>query len=204
MVLLGAPGAGKGTQAFRICEKLNVPHISTGDIFRKNIKELTPIGVIAKSYIDKGELVPDSVTEEIVRLRLAEPDCKNGYLLDGFPRTVAQAVALERFSKVDVVIDIDVPTEKLLRRMTGRRVCEKCGQSYHVDFLNGKTTCSECGGSLIHRADDVEETVNERLRVYAEKTMPLVQFYQDKGLLKRVNGDLPTDEVFAEILKVLE
>lgn len=204
IVLLGAPGAGKGTQASMLCEMLNIPHISTGDIFRRHIKELTPIGKIAKSYIDRGELVPDSVTEEIVRLRLAEADCKNGYLLDGFPRTVAQAKALEGFSKVDVVIEIDVPHEKLMHRIIGRRVCGKCAESYHVDFIGEKRVCEKCGGDLIHRDDDKENTVKERLFVYANKTAPLIDFYAKRGILKKVNGDLAAKDVLSEISKALK
>ena len=187
-----------------LCEQLNIPHISTGDIFRHNIKELTPIGVIAKSYIDKGELVPDSVTEEIVRLRLAEPDCANGFILDGFPRTVAQAQALETFSKIDVVIDIDVPFERLMRRMTGRRVCERCDESYHVDFIGDTKVCPKCDGNLIHREDDTEETVSERLNVYTLKTEPLIDFYEKKGLLRKVNGDKAAKEVLTEITEALK
>ena len=204
IVLLGAPGAGKGTQASILCEKLSLPHISTGDIFRHHIRELTPIGIVAKGYIDKGELVPDSVTEEIVRLRLSEPDCKNGYLLDGFPRTVAQAEALDKFAIIDAVIDVFVPTEKLLARLTGRRVCEKCGESYHVDFLGESRTCLKCGGRLIHRDDDTEETVKERLSVYKKKTEPLIEYYTERGKLKKVDGDRPPETVASDILKVLE
>lgn len=204
IVLLGAPGAGKGTQASMLCERLNVPHISTGDIFRKNIKEMTPIGIVAKGYIDKGELVPDEVTEEIVRLRLAEPDCARGYMLDGFPRTVAQAEALNSFATLDVVIDIDIPLNKLLKRLTGRRVCERCGESYHVDFLGASRTCSKCGGHLVHRADDTEATVSERLNVYVKKTAPLIDFYKNMGILKQVNGDLQPELVTEEILKALK
>ena len=204
IVLLGAPGAGKGTQAEMLVERLGVPHISTGDIFRHHIKELTPIGKIAKSYIDKGELVPDSVTEEIVKLRLSEPDCANGYLLDGFPRTVEQAKALETFSKVDAVIDVDVPLERLLKRLTGRRVCEKCDSSYHIDFLGDNRTCPKCGGKLVHRADDTEETVSERLSVYQKKTAPLVDFYEKKGVMIKVNGDLAPAQVLDEIVEALK
>jgi adenylate kinase len=204
IVLLGAPGAGKGTQASMLCEKMNIPHISTGDIFRHHIKELTPIGIVAKGYIDKGELVPDSVTEEIVKIRLSEPDCADGYILDGFPRTVAQAEALAGFSKVDAVIDIDIPLNKLLKRLTGRRVCSSCGESYHVDYLGSNRTCGKCGGHLVHRADDAEETVKERLDVYVHKTAPLIDFYEKAGVIKRVNGDLPIDLVLEEIQEALK
>ena len=204
IIILGAPGAGKGTQASLICKKLNIPHISTGDIFRHHIKEMTPIGIVAKGYIDKGQLVPDEVTCEIVKLRLAEEDCKNGYILDGFPRTVLQAENLETFSKVDMVLDISIPLERLMKRLTGRRVCELCGESYHVDALNGKALCEKCGGKLVHREDDYEDTVNERLVVYERKTAPLINFYTEKGLLKKVDGDKAVNEVFEEISKLLK
>lgn len=204
IVLLGAPGAGKGTQASRICEKYGIAHISTGDIFRKNIREKTSLGIEAKSYIDKGQLVPDKVTVGIVRERIKEDDCKNGFLLDGFPRTVAQAEALENFSVIDVAINIDVPLDRLLRRLTGRRVCPKCGESYHVDGLNGSTTCAKCGEKLIQRADDNEETVGSRLNVYSEQTAPLISYYEKAGTLKTVNGDLTPDAVFGEIVEALK
>ena len=162
VILLGAPGAGKGTQAVRLAKRYNIPHISTGDIFRSNIKERTPIGIVAKSYIDKGQLVPDEVTIQIVKERLEKDDCKNGYLLDGFPRTVSQAEALDGFSEIDSVVNIDVPLHKLMRRITGRRVCGKCGESYHIDYLDGSTSCRKCDGELIQRGDDNEETVGKR------------------------------------------
>lgn len=203
MILLGAPGAGKGTQAVRIAEKYGVPHISTGDIFRKNIKEGTPIGLVAKSYIDKGQLVPDEVTVQIVKDRLQEADCKNGFLLDGFPRTAAQAVALDAVTKVDVALNLDVDLGKLLARITGRRVCASCGESYHVDFLGGAETCKKCGGALIQRADDTEETVANRLEVYRTSTAPLIDYYAAKGVLKNVEANGTIDEVFAEACKVL-
>lgn len=204
LVLLGAPGAGKGTQATKICESYNIPHISTGDIFRKNISEKTPIGIKAKSYIDRGELVPDEVTVAIVKARLEEADCKNGFLLDGFPRTVAQAAALEEFAKIDVVIDVDVPLGKLLKRLTGRRVCPDCKESYHIDFLNGSTICSRCGATLIQRADDNEQTVKSRLDVYVEQTAPLIDYYAKAGVLKAVDGDKAVDAVFQEIKEALK
>ena len=203
IVILGAPGAGKGTQAIRLAAKYGIPHISTGDIFRANIKGGTEIGLIAKSYIDKGQLVPDEVTVRIVKERLAEKDCENGYLLDGFPRTVAQAEALDGISKVEAVINIDVPLGKLLRRITGRRLCGKCGASYHVDTLEGKTVCQKCGGELIQRADDNEETVKTRLDVYTNQTAPLVEYYKNNGVLVNVNGDAGIEEVFSEIVEKL-
>ena len=203
IVLLGAPGAGKGTQAVRLAERYKVPHISTGDIFRKNIKERTPIGVEAKSYIDKGQLVPDEVTIRIVKDRLREKDCENGYLLDGFPRNVFQAKALDDFSEVDKVVNIDVPLHKLMRRITGRRVCGKCGESYHIDYLDGKTECGKCGGNLTQRADDNEETVKSRLDVYVGQTAPLTEYYKERGVLVDVDGDGTMDEVFETIVRKL-
>lgn len=203
IILLGAPGAGKGTQAVRLAEKYAVPHISTGDIFRSNIKGQTPIGLVAKSYIDKGQLVPDEVTVQIVRDRLEKEDCKNGYLLDGFPRTVAQAKAFGEFSEVDAVVNIDVPLGKLMRRITGRRVCSVCSESYHIDYLDGKTTCDKCNGQLIQRADDNEETVSARLDVYTKQTAPLAEYYADQGKLINVDGDGSIDAVFEAIIAKL-
>ena len=203
IILLGAPGAGKGTQAVRLAEKYNIPHISTGDIFRSNIKGQTPIGMVAKSYIDKGQLVPDEVTIQIVKERLEKEDCKNGYLLDGFPRTVSQAEALDTFSKVEAVVNVDVPLNKLLKRITGRRVCAKCGESYHVDYLNGKTDCAKCGAELIQRADDNEETVGARLEVYQKSTAPLIEYYENKGVLLTVDGDGDIEKVFNSMCEKL-
>ena len=204
IVLLGAPGAGKGTQASMIVKQYQVTHISTGDIFRKNIRELTPIGVIAKSYIDKGCLVPDDVTIEIVKNRLAEEDCKKGFILDGFPRNVYQAEALSNIARIDVALDVHVPLERLMQRLTGRRVCAGCGESYHVSTLEGRNTCAKCGENLYQRADDNEQTVGERLAVYRKQTQPLIDYYEQKGLLKTVNGDLDISEVFAEVRSVLD
>lgn len=203
IILLGAPGAGKGTQATRISEKFGLPHISTGDIFRDNIKRQTKIGMLAKSYTDKGQLVPDEVTCEIVKDRLQNADCKNGYLLDGFPRNLFQAEELDKFSKVDAVINIDIDLSLLMDRLCGRRVCKECGESYHVNFLNGKTTCEKCGGELYQRKDDNEETVGNRLRVYNEQTAPLIEYYTKKGVLRSVNGVGDIEEVFARICEVL-
>ncbi len=202
IILLGAPGAGKGTQADKLVEKYGFPHISTGDIFRKNIKERTEIGLLAKSYIDAGKLVPDEVTIKIVENRLKESDCANGFLLDGFPRTVEQAKALDEITDVDYVVNIDVPFEKLLKRITGRRVCPKCSSSYHVDFLNGEDTC-KCGEKLVQRADDNEETVKQRISVYEKQTAPLVEYYGKTGKLVTVNGHKGVDEVFDEIVNKL-
>ncbi len=204
IVFLGAPGAGKGTQATMVSERFSIPHISTGDIFRQNIKDRTPIGIAAKGYIDRGQLVPDEVTIELVKGRISEDDCKNGFILDGFPRDVAQAEVLAQFAKIDAVIDIVIPFDKLMKRLTGRRVCSKCGESYHVDFLGDVSVCSKCNGKLIQRADDTSETVQQRLDVYMAKTAPLIDYYQNSGLLKDVNGDQPVSDVFKEIIKVLE
>ena len=203
IIMLGAPGAGKGTQAVRIAEKYGIPHISTGDIFRKNIKEQTPIGVTAKSYIDKGQLVPDEVTVEIVRLRLLEDDAKNGYLLDGFPRTLAQAEALDKIANIDTVINIDVDLDALSDRLTGRRVCSKCGESYHVSTKKDED-CDKCGGKLMHRDDDKPETVANRLKVYTASTAPLIDYYSKQGKLVSVNGMNKIEEVFDEITEALK
>ena len=203
LIFLGPPGAGKGTQAVRVCERLGIPQISTGDILRRAIKNETPTGLAAKSYIDKGQLVPDSVVIDIVRERLEHEDCRGGYLLDGFPRTVAQAEALETFAKIDAVIDIEVSDEKLVERLSGRRVCLSCGGTYHVSRLNGSTTCEKCGNELIQRDDDKAETVLSRLSVYHAQTEPLIDFYTQRGLLKRVDGAQPMDDCYAAILGAL-
>ena len=210
IVLLGPPGAGKGTQAKSISNRYSIPHISTGDIFRKNISEATPLGIEAKGYMDKGLLVPDEVTINMVKDRLTWEDCKNGYLLDGFPRTVAQAEALEAFlnsrdEKIDTALLIDVPMEFILERMTGRRVCGSCGASYHVKFNPTKVEgiCDACGEKLILRDDDKPETVKNRLSVYHEQTQPLIEYYSGKGVLKEVDGTQPMDDVFAAIVKIL-
>ena len=177
IILLGAPGAGKGTQATKISDKYGMPHISTGDIFRANIKNQTEIGLLAKSYIDKGQLVPDEVTCKIVENRLAEEDCREkGYLLDGFPRTIAQAEALEKFARIDAVVNIEIDFSLLMNRLCGRRVCRDCGESYHISTLGGATTCARCGGELYQRKDDNPETVKSRLAVYKEQTAPTCAF----------------------------
>ena len=204
IVLLGAPGSGKGTQASRICGRYDIPHISTGDIFRENIKNQTPIGLEAKGYIDKGQLVPDEVTVKIVADRLSKDDCKNGYLLDGFPRTIAQAEKLDEIAKITAVVDIDVDTAKLTKRITGRRICSKCGESFHVDFIGNVKVCSKCGGELYVRADDNEETVQSRLKVYFAQTEPLINYYNKKGILHSVNGDDKVENVFDGIKNILE
>lgn len=202
IILLGAPGAGKGTQAVQIAKQFNIPHISTGDIFRKNIKEGTPIGIEAKSYIDKGQLVPDSVTIEIVRQRLLEDDCKKGFLLDGFPRNLDQAIELDKITKIDTVVNIDVDLNKLMGRITGRRICQSCGEGFHVSTYD-KDTCHKCSGKVIQRDDDKEETVKSRLTVYSNQTLPLIDYYTKKGVIKTVDGMKSIEDVFVDIKKVL-
>ena len=203
LILLGAPGAGKGTQATKIAERYGLTHISTGDIFRANIKNGTKIGLLAKSYIDKGELVPDEVTCEIVRDRLTWGDCKNGYLLDGFPRNLFQAEELNKFAHIDGVVNINIDFKLLMDRLCGRRVCKECGESYHVSTLNGKTTCARCGGELYQRKDDNPETVGSRLKVYEEQTAPLIDYYTKKGIILNVTGTEAPAEVLFEQVKVL-
>ena len=206
IILLGAPGAGKGTQATKISDKYGLPHISTGDIFRENIKNQTEIGLLAKSYIDKGQLVPDEVTCKIVENRIAKPDCQNGYMLDGFPRTIAQAEALDKITKIDLVINIDVDFSLIMDRICGRRVCKDCGESYHVSTLNGATTCSRCGGELSQRKDDNPETVQSRLDVYEKQTAPLIEYYTKKGIIFNVKSDKDStpDCTFKEISAKLD
>ncbi len=211
LLIMGRPGAGKGTQAANIKDYYKIPHISTGDMFRAAIKNQTELGLLAKSYMDKGGLVPDEVTIGLVRERLAEADCKNGFLLDGFPRTVAQAEALDEILsangiKLDAVLDVNVPAEKLIRRMVGRRVCKTCGATFHVEFNAPKVEgiCDNCGSPLIQRADDTEATAKNRLEVYDNQTAPLLDFYSKKGILKTVNGDQPLDKVFEDIKESLK
>jgi len=208
LILLGAPGAGKGTQSEILCRKLGIPSVSTGNILRTAIKDGTPTGVLAQSFMDKGQLVPDDVVIEIVRERLAEADCENGFILDGVPRTIPQAEALEASGiRIDAVVAIEVSEEEILRRMGGRRVCETCGASYHIQTIPPKQEgiCDSCGGKLIQRQDDMPETVHARLEVYQKQTAPLVDFYTQRGLLKAVKTEGRTpDEVNAEILSLLE
>ena len=199
IILLGAPGAGKGTEASRIVADYKLPHISTGDIFRENIKNQTPIGLLAKSYIDKGALVPDEVTCKIVEERISREDCQNGYMLDGFPRTIAQAEALDKITKIDLVINIDVDFSLLLDRICGRRVCKDCGETYHLKRLNGETKCARCGGELYQRKDDNPETVKSRLDVYNSQTSPLIEYYTNKGVIFNVDGN-STPEAAHEIV----
>ena len=202
IIFLGPPGAGKGTQAQRVCDALKIPQISTGDILRRAIKEQTPTGLEAKSYIDAGKLVPDEVVIAIVRERLAMEDCQNGYILDGFPRTAPQAEALSQFANIDAVVDLDVADEVLVNRLSGRRVCLACGATYHVSYMNGEN-CTKCGEKLIQRDDDKPETVLSRLTVYHSQTAPLVEFYKNKGLLKLIDGAQDMDTIFNSILKTL-
>lgn len=204
VLLLGAPGAGKGTQATKISDSYGLPHISTGDIFRANIKGGTPIGLVAKSYIDKGLLVPDEVTCKIVENRLQEDDCKVGYLLDGFPRNLSQAEALDKITKIDAVINIDIDVSLLMERLCGRRVCKDCGESYHISTLNGATNCSRCGGELYQRKDDNPETVGSRLEVYDKQTAPLIDYYTRKGLIINIQGNDTPQGVFEAIQKELD
>lgn len=204
LIFLGPPGAGKGTQATGVSTKLNVPHISSGDMFRSAIKNRTRTGLEAQRYMDNGQLVPDSVVIDMVRERLAMDDCKNGYLLDGFPRTVEQAEALESIASPDAVINIAVPDERLLSRLTGRRVCGKCQGTFHVSKLADEKVCPVCGGELIHRDDDKPETIKKRLSVYHEQTAPLIGYYTGNGKLKTVDGDNRPEDVLKAILASLE
>ncbi len=210
IVMLGAPGAGKGTQAKMIAEQYGIPHVSTGDIFRMNIKNGTDLGKEAKTYMDKGELVPDELTVRILLDRVAQEDCKNGYVLDGFPRTIPQAEVLDtELTKlgdaIDYAINVDVPDENIVRRMSGRRACVSCGATYHIVHIPPKKEgiCDKCGAELILRDDDKEETVKNRLNIYHAQTQPLIDFYTNKGVLKTVDGTVDSAEVFAAIKAIL-
>ena len=203
LILLGAPGAGKGTQAAILQEKLEIPTISTGNILRAAIKNKTPIGMKAKSYMDAGQLVPDEILVAIIRERLAQDDCANGYILDGFPRTIPQAEALEGIADIDLVLELNVSDEVLINRLSGRRVCPACGATYHVNMLNGSTKCEKCGAELIQRKDDAPETVLNRLKVYHDQTQPLIAFYEARGKLKKFDGAKDQQEVYAEIMEAI-
>ncbi len=210
IIMLGAPGAGKGTQAKMIAEKYSVPHVSTGDIFRANIKEGTELGKEVKSYMDQGLLVPDELTVRILLDRVSREDCKNGYILDGFPRTIPQAEVLEqelakREEAIDFAIDVEVPDEEIIGRMTGRRACASCGATYHVVHIPPRQEgiCDACGKELILRDDDKLETVKKRLAVYHEQTQPLIEFYTEKGILRTIDGTAPMQEVFTVIETIL-
>ncbi|MCI7596583.1 MAG: adenylate kinase [Lachnospiraceae bacterium] len=211
IIMLGAPGAGKGTQAKLIADKYNLPHISTGDIFRANIKEGTALGMEAKKYMDQGLLVPDELTVKILLNRVAKEDCKNGYVLDGFPRTIPQAEVLDKAlaelgESVDFAINVEVPDENIIKRMGGRRACLSCGATYHLEHIPPKAEglCDHCGKELVLRDDDKPETVKNRLQVYHEQTSPLIDFYRAKGVLKEVDGTRRMDEVFNAIVEILD
>lgn len=210
IIMLGAPGAGKGTQAKKIAEKYGIPHISTGDIFRANIKGGTELGMKAKSYMDQGQLVPDEVTIGMLLDRISEADCVNGYVLDGFPRTIPQAESLtvalnQRGEKIDYAINVDVPDENIVTRMSGRRACLACGATYHIVYNAPKTegVCDTCGEKLVLREDDKPETVQKRLTVYHDQTQPLIDYYQDAEILVTVDGTKDLNEVFADITAIL-
>jgi adenylate kinase len=210
IVLLGPPGAGKGTQAKKIADRYGIVHISTGDLFRDNIKNKTPLGQKAKAYMDAGNLVPDELVIALVEDRIAKDDCRDGYLLDGFPRTVAQASALSEYNEkvgkpLDFALSIEVPEDKLVSRIVGRRVCPNCGASFHIKFNPPKQDgiCDRCGEKLVQRKDDTEATVKNRLDVYNKETAPLIDFYRCKGILKAVDGDQDVDIVTADIFKAL-
>ena len=210
LIMLGAPGAGKGTQAKKIAEKYSIPHISTGDIFRANIKNGTELGKKAKTFMDQGLLVPDELTCDLVVDRIQQDDAREGYVLDGFPRTIPQAEALDKAlaefgDKIDYAIDVNVPDENIVKRMGGRRACVGCGATYHLVYAPTKTEgiCDVCGKELILRDDDKPETVQKRLNVYHEQTQPLIDYYTGQGVLKTVDGTKNLDEVFGDIVKIL-
>lgn len=211
IIMLGAPGAGKGTQAKLIADKYGIPHISTGDIFRANIKNGTALGMEAKSYMDQGLLVPDELTVKILLDRVAQEDCKKGYVLDGFPRTIPQAEVLDQelaklHDQIDHAIDVDVPDENIIRRMGGRRACVSCGATYHIEYIkpHKEGICDDCGQELVLRDDDKPETVGKRLDVYHEQTQPLIDFYDHKGILRTVDGTQDMQDVFGAIVAILE
>ena len=210
IIMLGAPGAGKGTQAKQIADKYSIPHISTGDIFRANIKNGTELGKKAKQYMDQGALVPDELTCDLVMDRIQQDDCKNGFVLDGFPRTIPQAEASDAAlgkinEKMDYAIDVDVPDENIVNRMSGRRACLNCGATYHLISIPPKVEgiCDRCGSEIVLREDDKPETVQKRLKVYHEQTQPLIDYYKNQGILKSVDGTQPMDEVFKAIVTIL-
>lgn len=210
IIMLGAPGAGKGTQAQMIADKYDIPHISTGDIFRENVKKGTELGLEAKKYMDQGLLVPDELTVKILLDRVAQADCKNGYVLDGFPRTIPQAEVLDKAiselgEKIDYAINVDVPDENIIRRMSGRRACLACGATFHIEHIPPKQEgiCDKCGKELVQRDDDKEETVKNRLDVYHKQTQPLIDFYTKQGVLRTVDGTADMKDVFTAITTLL-
>lgn len=204
IVLLGAPGSGKGTMAQKLTTQLSIPQISTGDIFRQNLKEETPLGLQIKDIMAKGMLVPDEITIEIVKDRLAKPDCANGYILDGFPRSIVQAEALDGFQTIDCAINLEVDNEAIVKRLSGRRFCPDCNGTFHVSTLADEHVCPACKGNLIVREDDKEHTVRNRLDVYAKTTLPLVDYYANQGKLVTVDGNGPIDVVYDRILSALK
>ena len=206
LILLGAPGAGKGTLASYLVEKMGVPSVSTGNILREAIKNNTPLGQSAKQFMDAGQLVPDGVVIGMLKERIAEPDCKNGFILDGFPRTIPQAEALDTIATIDCALSLEVPDEVIEGRMTGRRVCLKCGASYHIKANPPRQadTCDVCGDKLVLRDDDKPETVQKRLSVYHDQTQPLIEYYKKAGILKSVDGTQDLNKVFEDIEAVLE
>ena len=210
IIMLGAPGAGKGTEAKRIAQRYGIPHVSTGDIFRANIKNGTELGMKAKAYMDAGNLVPDEITIGMLLDRIHEADCEKGYVLDGFPRTIPQAESLtaalkERGEKMDYAIDVDVPDENIIKRMSGRRACLACGATYHIAYNPPKKegVCDQCGEPLVLRKDDKPETVKNRLEVYHQQTQPLIDYYKKEGILAQVDGTQNMDQVFEDIVKIL-
>lgn len=210
IIMLGAPGAGKGTQAKMIAEKYGIPHVSTGDIFRANIKNGTELGMEAKKYMDQGLLVPDELTVKILLDRVAQADCEKGYVLDGFPRTIPQAEVLDKAlselgDAIDYAINVDVPDENIVKRMSGRRACVTCGATYHIEHVPPRKegVCDKCGAGLVLRDDDKPETVLNRLKVYHDQTQPLIEFYTEKGVLKTVDGTVDMQDVFGAIVDIL-
>ncbi|MDD4002831.1 MAG: adenylate kinase [Clostridia bacterium] len=203
IVLLGAPGAGKGTQAAKIINDFEITHISTGEIFRKNIKEKTPLGEKAQSYINEGKLVPDSIVIDMMKDRLSQQDCKKGFLLDGFPRTTVQAEALSKAMQIHAVLNLQMDIKTLIYRLSGRRICSGCGNTTHIEFMNGIDDCN-CGGRYVQREDDKEETVKNRLKVYEEQTKPLIDYFAKKGILININADRYKDIVYQDIYEALK
>ncbi len=204
IVLLGAPGSGKGTMAQKLAIDLQIPQISTGDIFRKNLKEETPLGLQIKSIMAAGQLVPDEITIEIVKNRLAEADCQNGYILDGFPRSLVQAVALDTFQNIDIAVNLDVDAEVIVKRLSGRRFCPDCSGTFHISTLADANVCPACGGQLIVRADDTEDTIRERLNVYNKTTLPLVEYYTKQGKIATINGNDSVEVVYDRVISLLK